>query len=141
MEINLDAVKALLDWLDSSPTDCDGFSNLAYAALLEAEVPSELMIGCVTIFEEDFAPHYWVQLQLDAEYIVDYRSHRWVSPEPLPVIPRGIFRAEDYPEVIYAGMTLPIQEAHKKEYAFLMRSLLTHSFEMDLYLNKHLYGS
>lgn len=81
------------------PLECDGLTRVISFRLRELEVPHSIMVGAAFTGKRQVKPHWWIEM-FDGRS-VDYRARMWLGDEPL--IPHGIFRRDDYPNVMYEG--------------------------------------
>jgi hypothetical protein len=77
-------VTEVLDMLDHSPVECDGFVRLATTLLQEQGIPHKVMRGGVKSPLGVIPFHYWIEI--DGK-VCDYRARMWLGAES----PHGIF--------------------------------------------------
>lgn len=108
MTAPLNQIKALLDPLDASATECDGMTRLCHTVLVEEAVEHRVYSGSCEIEEQVIPLHLWIELMGKHEgYIVDYRLRIWL-PEIANLVPHGIFQADAYCHVNYQGEEIDI---------------------------------
>lgn len=86
-------LRLILDPLDESPTECDGFVRLAQAVLSKYSISHKVMRGTVTAPYGEIGLHFWIEA---GGFFVDYRARMWLGEQA----PHGIFR---YSDCVYEG--------------------------------------
>lgn len=105
--INNKKIKSLLDQIDYTHTECDGFVRLAKAILDKYQVPHQIMMGSVSSPKDNISLHFWVEIE---GYIADYRAKMWLRNDV--DVPHGVFhQPEGYiynGESVDIGITTPL---------------------------------
>jgi hypothetical protein len=96
-------VQALLDPLDSSPTECDGMTRLCHTRLAQHQIPHTVYCGACRYQGQGGYPHFWIDLAGKWQsWRVDYRLRSWLPGDP-QALPHGVFQPEQFPQVHYQG--------------------------------------
>lgn len=106
--LTLFEIDHLLSPCDSSPTECDGMTQLCHTLLYHADIPHIVKCGVCRYGSNLLPLHFWIDLteQLQS-YRVDYRLQMWFGKSNK--IPHGIFLPEKFHLVEYEGIRLDLE--------------------------------
>lgn len=62
-----DRIRALLDVYDSSPTGCDGMTQICHTVLTRENIPHVCMVGVCRYRDQFLMVHLWIDLKGDLE--------------------------------------------------------------------------
>ena len=92
-------LQKLIDFYEQCPLECDGMVQVLNTVLLANNVKCTVFGGTVSRHNVTVPLHFWIEL-VDRRF-VDLRARMWLGNEVS--VPHGIFRPQDYPEVVYKG--------------------------------------
>lgn len=106
--LTLSEIDRLLNPYDSSPTECDGMTQLCHTLLYEAKVPHIVKCGVCSYGINLLSLHFWIDLTERLQgYRVDYRLRMWFGKSA--DVPHGIFLAEKFAHIQYEGIHLELE--------------------------------
>ncbi len=96
----------LLTQWDTPGLECDGQTRVFTTVLQEQSIPHTCMAGTLThtATNECVPLHFWIELP--DGFTADYRARLWLGESD--EIPHGIFKKEEYPQVVYSGMAISL---------------------------------
>lgn len=98
-----DEIRAILDPIDATPLECDGFTVVANSRLRAAGGTHVCMEGAVSWRGDGIPFHRWI---LDGDLVVDYRLRMWLGGDA----PHGVFRMADHPDLRYEGQPVAVPD-------------------------------
>jgi len=109
-------LKALLDPLDKTTLECDGFTRVASVWLKNAGITHDILIGRIRIQHEDksFYPHFWIETGI---YRIDYRARLWLGDDTR--IAHGVFLPSES-GVFYSGKVVELEPLSEAVITFLL---------------------
>ena len=103
--VQIDVIRELLDPYDSTPTECDGLTQLCSTVLKKQGISHQPMAGILSYKKSTVPIHLWINLP--DGFRIDYRARMWLGQSE--TIPHGIFKPSDYPVVIYEGEPIELE--------------------------------
>ena len=105
--MSLEELKALLDWINETPTECDGATRFVSKELHDRGITHTIKAGFCQHIKTVVEPHFWVEVE---GFIVDYRLKMWVTQsDKLAPLPNGVFRPEEFPQTVYDGEEIHLE--------------------------------
>lgn len=98
------AIAHLLDPYDSSPTECDGMTQICHTVLHKEGIPHQVMFGVCRHGIKLLPIHFWINLESGMR--VDYRLRMWFGTKTK--IPHGIFDPAQFPAIEYEGVSVDL---------------------------------
>lgn len=90
---------------DRPNLECDGATRVFSWILRKKNVPHTIMGGRLEYRDAEIdepyivEPHFWIETEQGS--IIDFKARMWLPGKD--GVPHGVFRAEDYPNVLYVG--------------------------------------
>lgn len=96
-------LRQLLNTLDTSPTECDGMTQLCHTVLCQHDIPHQVYCGSCRVDAQLIPLHFWIDLTEDLRgWRVDYRLRMWIKDRGQDV-PHGVFHSAAFSQVHYQG--------------------------------------
>lgn len=109
-------IQQLLDPYDDTQTECDGLTQICHTVLVQNGIKHQPMAGTLARpkLNKLMPIHLWIDLPSGER--IDYRARMWLVNDG---VPHGIFRPQDFPDIIYTGSPIDLEPLPPEVFAAL----------------------
>jgi hypothetical protein len=110
-------IQQLLDPYDDTQTEADGLTRICNTVLVEHGIKHQPMAGTLARpkLNQLMPIHLWIDLPTGDR--IDYRARMWLGNDG---VPHGIFKPQDFPDIIYKGSPIDLEPLPPEVFAALI---------------------